>query len=58
MGATTAAAFLEAFVGTIPWAHIDIAGTAFDVPDIPYYRSAGATGVGVRLLVDLLTQWK
>ena len=31
--------------------------TAFDVPDIPYYRP-GATGVGVRLLVDLVMNWK
>jgi leucyl aminopeptidase len=53
----TAAFFLQNFVGDVPWAHLDIAGTAFDVPDISYYRS-GATGVGVRLLIELVTNWK
>lgn len=57
-GATTAALFLAAFVEKTPWAHLDIAGTAFDVPDISYYRSEGATGVGVRLLVHLAMNWK
>ena len=56
-GATTAAHFLQNFVGDTPWVHLDIAGTAFDVPDISYYRT-GATGVGVRLLVDLAMNWK
>jgi leucyl aminopeptidase len=50
-GAITAARFLKHFVGETPWVHLDIAGTAFNVPDIPYYRT-GATGVGVRLMVD------
>jgi leucyl aminopeptidase len=36
----------------VPWAHIDIAGTAWDVPR-PYYVGKGATGFGVRLLVEL-----
>lgn len=57
-GAVTAGFFLQHFVGDVPWVHLDIAGTAFDVPDIPYYRSASATGVGVRLFVDLLMNWK
>lgn len=56
-GAITAGFFLQNFVGDIPWVHLDIAGTAYDVPDISYY-SAGATGVGVRLLVDLAMHWK
>ncbi len=56
-GAITAAHFLQNFVDDVPWAHLDIAGTAFDVPDISYYRS-GATGVGVRLLVELAMNWK
>jgi len=55
-GATTAALFLKHFVGEIPWAHLDIAGTAFAVPDRPYLGN-GATGVGVRLLVDLVMNW-
>ena len=56
-GATTAALFLRHFVGDIPWAHLDIAGTAFAVPDRPYLGS-GATGAGVRLLVDFVMNWR
>ncbi len=56
-GTITAACFLQHFVGTTPWAHIDIAGTAFGVPDISYYR-AGATGFGVRLLTELAMHWR
>lgn len=56
-GASTAAHFLQHFIGETPWAHIDIAGTAFDVPNISYYRP-GATGVGVRLLIALAMKWK
>ncbi len=55
-GAITAAAFLKKFTGDMPWVHLDIAGTAFDVPDISYYRP-GATGVGVRLFIELITNW-
>ncbi len=57
-GATTAGLFLSNFVEKTPWAHIDIAGSAFNVPDMPYYRNEGATGVGVRLLVQLAMNWK
>ncbi len=56
-GAITAAHFLQHFVGDVPWAHLDIAGTAFDVPAIPYYRP-GATGSGIRLLIDIAMHWK
>ena len=56
-GTITAAFFLQNFVGDVPWVHLDIAGTAFDVPDMSYYR-LGATGVGVRLLVELAMNWK
>lgn len=56
-GAITAGFFLQHFVDDVPWAHLDIAGTAFDVPDISYYTS-GATGVGVRLLIELAMAWK
>ncbi len=58
-GAQTVCAtfFLQNFVDDIPWAHLDIAGTAFNVPGIPYFRS-GATGSGVRLLVQLAMDWK
>lgn len=56
-GATTAAVFLQNFVDDVPWAHIDIAGTSFDVPDIAYQRPETATGAGVRLLVELAMSW-
>lgn len=55
-GATTAAHFLQHFVGETPWAHLDIAGTAYDVPNIPYFRP-GATGYGIRLLIELAMNW-
>jgi len=50
--AITAAELLHHFVDDVPWAHIDIAGTAYDVPR-PYFVGKGATGFGVRLLVEL-----
>ncbi len=50
--ALTAGEFLHHFAGAVPWAHLDIAGTAFDVRR-PYFADRGATGYGVRLLVDL-----
>jgi leucyl aminopeptidase len=50
--ALTAGEFLHHFAGEVPWAHLDIAGTAFDVTR-PYYPDKGATGFGVRLLVEL-----
>ena len=55
-GAITAALFLRHFVGTTAWAHLDIAGTAFGVPDLSYFRP-GATGFGIRLLTDLIMHW-
>ncbi len=51
-GTITAAAFLQHFAGETPWAHLDIAGTAWNVKKKDYYRG-GATGVGVRLLFHL-----
>ena len=50
----TGAAFIKEFIGDIPWAHIDIAGTAFNEGqargEIPQY----GTGFGVRLLTEYL----
>jgi leucyl aminopeptidase len=51
-GSITAALFLEEFVGTVPWAHIDIAGTAW-ADSAHGWTTRGATGFGARLLVDL-----
>lgn len=52
-GACTAAAFLKEFVGAVPWAHLDIAGTAWTDKDQEWNR-VGATGYGVRLLWEFL----
>jgi leucyl aminopeptidase len=52
-GAITAALFLQEFVAGVPWAHIDMAGTARSETD-ESWRSKGATGYGARLLIDLL----
>jgi leucyl aminopeptidase len=54
-GTITAAAFLQKFAGDLRWAHLDIAGTAWEENGCGY-RPKGATGVGVRLLVDYLGQ--
>jgi leucyl aminopeptidase len=50
-GTIYAASFLEEFVDGTPWAHLDIAGTAWDVGR--EYVGKGPTGFGVRLLVCL-----
>ena len=50
----TAGAFLSYFVprdGSVPWAHLDIAGVADTDKELPYYAK-GATGFGVRTLVE------
>jgi leucyl aminopeptidase len=52
-GASTAAGFLAAFVGKTPWVHLDIAGTGWTSTTGPT-QPRGATGVGVRLLVEWL----
>jgi leucyl aminopeptidase len=50
-GTITGASFLSHFVGETPWAHLDIAGSAWDLGRA--YVGKGASGYGVRLLVDL-----
>jgi leucyl aminopeptidase len=54
---STAAAFLAAFAGDTPWAHLDIAGTGWTAKPGPT-QPRGATGVGVRLVVEALRKWK
>jgi leucyl aminopeptidase len=49
--ASKAAELIHHFVGDLPWAHLDISGTAWDVPR-EYLTGKGPTGFGVRLLVD------
>lgn len=58
-GAIIAAMYLREFVGDVPWAHLDIAGTAWTKSDSieRTYIPKGATGYGVRLLVHLLKGW-
>lgn len=52
-GSITAGWFLKQFVGKTKWAHLDIAGTAWSDKPRPYCPK-GATGVGVRLLIEYL----
>jgi len=51
-GAITAAAFLQEFTAGLPWAHLDIAGTAWAEKPEPY-QPKGPTGVAVRTLIGL-----
>lgn len=53
-GTITAACFLSRFVDDIPWAHLDIAGTAWNMKGTDISPVGGATGAGVRLVVDYL----
>jgi len=52
-GTISAAWFLKNFVDTTKWAHLDIAGTAWEEKG-RHYLPKGATGTGVRLLVEYL----
>ncbi len=53
-GSSAGAAFLSHFVGATPWAHLDIAGSAWGVEERDYQGGSGGTGVGVRLLLAWL----
>ena len=50
-GSIVAAEFLKRFTGDVPWAHVDIAGTAWDTGKA--YARKGGTGFGVRLILEL-----
>lgn len=50
-GSITAAQFLARFTGELPWAHVDIAGVAYERGRA--YAPKGGSGFGVRLLVEL-----
>jgi leucyl aminopeptidase len=63
-GMLLAAAFLKDFVGkrldsteTIPWAHIDIAGPSDNRTSGWGYVGKGATGIGVRTLIELAEEF-
>jgi len=57
-GAITAAIFLKEFVDCKKWAHLDIAGTAWTKNSKDILRPQGGTGVGIRLALQLLEDWK
>jgi leucyl aminopeptidase len=54
-GTITAALFLKQFVGETPWVHLDIAGTSWNGEGGRPYIPKGSTGVGLRLLIQYLT---
>jgi len=53
-GTITAGSFLKEFVGSTPWCHFDIAGTAWGDKNLPYLNKGTATGEVIRLVVDLI----
>jgi len=55
-GACTGAAFLKAFTGETPWAHLDIAPVAYSTKCRPE-MARGATGFGTRLLIEFVESW-
>lgn len=56
-GTITGAKFLEKFVDKTPWVHLDIAGMAWNDKESPYIPK-GASGTGVRMLVELIMSWE
>ncbi len=56
-GTITAAAYLQEFVGDTPWAHLDIAGTAWNFTEKSYIPK-GPSGIAVRTLLHLVRDWK
>ncbi len=57
-GTITAASYLAEFVGETPWAHLDIAGTAWNFTEKSYIPKKGPSGTGVRTLLELVRNWK
>ena len=53
-GSITAGLFLQKFANGLPWAHLDIASTAWKKPSTASSIPEGATGFGVRLLNQLV----
>ncbi len=56
-GAIIGAIFLSKFVEKVPWIHLDIAGAASIEKEKPYIPRGG-TGAGVRLLIQMLRDWR
>ncbi|HLC86622.1 MAG TPA: leucyl aminopeptidase [Candidatus Nanoarchaeia archaeon] len=57
-GAITAAMFLREFVDCKRWAHLDIAGTAYTKNGKDVLKPYGGTGIGVKLVVEMLKNLK
>jgi len=55
-GSITAAMFIQRFVNNTPWAHLDIAATAWRTPSSTPTSPEGATGFGVRLLNRMVAE--
>lgn len=55
-GSITAAAYLSKFVDDTPWAHLDIAGTAWDYTKKSYVPK-GPSGICVRTFITLIRNW-
>ena len=55
-GSITAALFIQRFVNNVPWAHLDIASTAWKKPSSVPTSPEGATGYGVRLLNRMVAE--
>ena len=55
-GTIAGGAFLKKFAEGYPWVHLDIAGTAWGMKGSTYIPE-GASGYGVRLLVQLVEDW-
>lgn len=56
-GTIAGASFLKNFISETKWAHVDIAGTAYNGRQKDYF-CYGATGAGVRLVIQTLMNWK
>ncbi len=56
-GTITAAAYLSNFVGQTPWAHLDIAGTAWDFTEKTYIPK-GPSGTATRTFINLIRNWE
>ncbi len=56
-GSITAGLFEAEFVGTSPWAHVDVASTA-QQPTLRSRRDSGASGFGAKLLIQIATDFR
>lgn len=57
-GASVGAVFIQEFAGDIPWAHLDVASMTYHPDAAGPLGPKGATGYGVRLLVEFLRNWE